>query len=99
MKIKKGDNIIVLSGKDKGKTGMVEGVLIKNDMVLVEGINIMTKHQKNKRTRSQGQVIKKASPIHVSNVALMEDKKAVKVGYKIEEGKKVRVSRKTGKAI
>jgi large subunit ribosomal protein L24 len=98
MKIKKGD-IIVLSGKDKGKTGKVESVLIKNDMVLVEGMNIMVKHQKNKRTRSQGQVIKKASPIHVSNVALMEDKKAVKVGYKMEDGKKVRVSRKTGKAI
>lgn len=99
MKIKKGDNIIVLSGKDKGKTGKVESVLVKNDMVLVEGINIMVKHQKNKRTRSQGQVIKKASPIHVSNVALMEDKKAVKVGYKIEDGKKSRVSRKTGKVI
>ena len=99
MKIKKGDNIIVLSGKDKGKTGKVESVLIKNDMVLVEGMNIMVKHQKNKRTRSQGQVIKKASPIHVSNVALMEDKKAVKVGYKIEDGKKTRVSRKTGKVI
>ena len=99
MKIKKGDNIIVLSGKDKGKTGKVESVLLKNDMVLVEGMNIMVKHQKNKRTRSQGQVIKKASPIHVSNVALMEDKKAVKVGYKMEDGKKVRVSRKTGKAI
>lgn len=89
----------MLSGKDKGKTGKVESVLIKNDMVLVEGMNIMVKHQKNKRTRSQGQVIKKASPIHVSNVALMEDKKAVKVGYKMEDGKKVRVSRKTGKAI
>lgn len=99
MKIKKGDNIIVLSGKDKGKTGKVESVLVKSDMVLVEGVNIMTKHQKNKRTRSQGQVIKKASPIHVSNVALMEDKKAVKVGYKIEDGKKVRVSRKTGKIL
>lgn len=99
MKIKKGDNIIVLSGKDKGKTGKVESVLVKSDMVLVEGVNIMTKHQKNKRTRSQGQVIKKASPIHVSNVALMEDKKAVKVGYKIEDGKKSRISRKTGKVI
>ena len=99
MKIKKGDNIIVLSGKDKGKTGKVESVLVKNDMVLVEGINIMVKHQKIKRTRSQGQVIKKASPIHVSNVALMEVKKAVNVGYKIEDGKKSRVSRKTGKVI
>ncbi|MEX0913102.1 MAG: 50S ribosomal protein L24 [Candidatus Paceibacterota bacterium] len=99
MKIKKGDNIIVLSGKDKGKTGKVEAVFAKSDKVLIGDVNVIVKHQKNKRTRSQGQVIKKPAPIHVSNVALMEDKKAVKVGYKVEDGKKVRVSRKTGKTI
>lgn len=99
MKIKKGDNVIVLSGKDKGKTGNIERVLVKADKVLVGGVNIIVKHQKSGRTRSQGQVVKKPAPIHVSNVALMEGKKAVKVGYKVEDGKKVRVSRKTGKSI
>ena len=99
MKIKKGDNVIMLAGKDKGKSGQVEKVFPKLDMVLVDGINIATKHQKNRRTRSQGQVVKKAVPVHVSNVAVMEGKKPVRIGYKIEGDKKVRVSRKTGKTI
>lgn len=99
MKIKKGDNVVVIAGKDKGKSGKVERVLRSSEQVLVDGINVIVKHQKNRRTRSQGQVIKKPAPIHVSNVALVEDKKAVKVGYKMEEGKKVRISRKTGKAV
>ncbi len=99
MKIKKGDNVIVIAGKDKGKTGTVEKVFAKTEMVLVEGVNIMTKHQKNRRTRSQGQVIKLAVPVHVSNVAFADGKKPVRVGYKVEDGKKTRVSRKTGKSI
>lgn len=99
MKIKKGDNIIVLAGKDKGKTGKVERTFPQTDMVLVEGVNIVTKHQKNRRTRSQGQVIKKSAPVHISNVALSEGGKPVRIGYKTEGDKKERVSRKTGKAI
>ena len=99
MKIKKGDNVIVVSGKDKGKTGKVEKAFPKASTVLVEGVNIMTKHQKNRRTRSQGQVLKLGVPVHVSNVALLDGKKPVRVGYKTEEGKKVRVNKKTGKAI
>ncbi len=99
MKIKKGDNVIVLSGKDKGKTGKVEQIISKDDKVLVEGVNVIVKHQKNRRARSQGQVIKKSAPIHISNVAFVEGKKPVRIGYKIEEGKKVRISKKTGKAI
>ncbi len=99
MKIKKGDKVIVLSGKDKGKTGVVEQAFPKTEMVLVEGVNIMTKHQKNRRTRSQGQVLKLATPVHVSNVALVDGNKPVRVGYKVEDGKKVRVNKKTGKTI
>jgi large subunit ribosomal protein L24 len=99
MKIKKGDKVVLLAGKDKGKTGKVEQVFPKTGMVLVEGLNIATKHQKSRRTRSQGQVIKKAVPVDVSNVALADGEKPVKVGYKVEEGKKVRVNRKTGKNI
>ena len=89
----------MLTGKDKGKTGKVEKIFPKTGAVLVEGLNIVTKHQKNRRVRSQGQVIKKAVPVNASNIALVEGNKPVKVGYKIEEGKKIRVSRKTGKAI
>lgn len=99
MKIKKGDNVVVIAGKDKGKTGKVEKVFPKLSMVLVEGVNIATRHQKNKRARSQGQVIKMAVPVHSSNVALVEGGKPVRVGYKVEEGKKSRVNKKTGKAI
>lgn len=99
MKIKKGDKVVLLAGKDKGKTGKVEQVFTKTGMVLVEGLNIVTKHQKNRRARSQGQVIKKSAPVDVSNVALADGEKPIKVGYKVEEGKKIRVNRKTGKAV
>ena len=99
MKIKKGDKVIVISGKDKGKTGQVARTMPQEDLVLVEGVNIITRHQKNRRVRSQGQVIQKPAPIHVSNVALVENKKPVRAGYKTEEGKKVRISRKSGKAV
>lgn len=99
MKIKKGDNVIVIAGKDKGKTGKVEQVLRNKEAVLVEGVNTITKHQKSRRRGSQGQVIQKSAPVHISNVSLVEGKKPVRIGYKIEDGKKVRVSRKTNKAI
>lgn len=99
MKIKQGDNIVVIAGKDKGKTGRVERVLNKTDEVLVDDINVQTKHQKSRRTGSQGQVVKRSAPIHVSNVAIAEGGKPVRIGYKIENDKKVRVSKKTGKAI
>ena len=103
MKIKKGDNVIVLAGKDKGKTGTVEETFKGTDQVIVSGVNVATKHQKNRRIRSQGQVIKKEMPIHVSNVAIEEGGKPARVGYKTEgegeKAKKVRVSKQTGKTL
>lgn len=99
MKIKKGDNIIVLTGKDKGKTGVVSVALPKSEQVIVEGVNTVTRHQKNRRSRSQGQIIEKSAPIHVSNVALVEGKKPVRAGYTVENNKKTRVSRASGKAL
>lgn len=103
MKIKKGDNVIVIAGKDKGKTGTVTETLPKSDQVLVDGINVATRHQKNRRMRSQGQIIEKTMPIHVSNVSLLEGKKPVRVGYKVEvdgdKKKKTRISRASGKTI
>ena len=103
MKIRKGDTVQVIAGKDKGKTGSVVIVLAKLEQVVVEGINVVKKHQKNKRTRSQGQIIDKSMPIHISNVSLVEGDKTVRVGYVFEgEGekrKKVRVARPSGKKL
>jgi len=103
MKIRKGDTIKVITGKDKGKTGIVLSTLKETDQVVIEGINEVKRHQKNRRTRSQGQIIEKSMPIHVSNVALIEGDKAVRAGYTFEgEGdkrKKVRIARPSGKKI
>lgn len=103
MKIRKGDTVKVISGKDKGKTGDVSIVLRDTEQVVIEGMNQVKRHQKNKRARSQGQIVDKSMPIHVSNVALLEGKKTVRVGYVFEgEGekrKKVRVARPSGKKI
>ncbi len=103
MKIRKGDTVKVLAGKDKGKTGTVLTTLKATDQVIIEGINVATRHEKNKRVRSQGQIIQKSMPISASNVGLMEGDKVVRVGYVFEgEGdkrKKVRVARPSGKKI
>lgn len=94
---------MVIAGKDKGKTGSVTETLPKTNQVVVEGMNVVTKHQKNRRTRSQGQIIEMSKPIDVSNVALVVDKKPVRVGYTVElqDGKKTktRVARPSGKTI
>jgi len=103
MKIKKGDTVQVITGKDNGKTGTVLKAMPKTEQVIVEGVNVATRHQKNRRTRSVGQIIEKSMPIHVSNVALTEDKKPVRVGYTTKgegkDAKKVRVARPSGKEI
>ncbi|GAB3694147.1 50S ribosomal protein L24 [Nocardiopsis oceani] len=101
MKIKSGDEVIVLAGKDKGATGKVVKAMPKEDRVVVEGVNLVKKHRKaNPAGGQQGEVVTKEAPIHVSNVALAEDGKASRVGYRFEEdGTKVRVSRRTGKDI
>ena len=95
--------MIIIAGKDKGKTGTIQKTFPKTDQVLVDGVNVATKHRKSRMMRSQGQIIEKSMPIHVSNVALVEGKKAVRVGYSVEgEGdnkKKVRVARPSGKKI
>ncbi len=93
----------MIAGKDKGKTGTILMTLKDMNQVVIEGINVATKHQKSKRVRSQGQIIEKSMPIDASNVALMEGDKTVRVGYTFEgEGdkrKKVRVARPSGKKI
>lgn len=103
MKLRKGDTVKVLSGKDKGKTGTILTTLKATDQVIIEGINVATRHEKNKRARSQGQIIQKSMPMSASNVGLMEGDKTVRVGYIFEgEGDKrvkVRVARPSGKKI
>ena len=103
MKIRKGDTVKVITGKDKGKIGSVLTVNKEADLVVVEDVNVVKRHQKNKQSRSQGQIIEKSMPIHASNVSLMEGDKAVRAGFIFEgEGdkrKKVRVSRASGKKI
>lgn len=99
MKIKKNDSIIVIAGKDKGKTAKVAKAFPKDNLVIVEGVNMRKKHQRATKSNSKGQIIEKAMPIHVSNVMLLEGKKGVRAGKKLIGDKNVRISRKTGKEI
>jgi len=102
MKIKKGDTVIVRSGKDKGKEGSVLRAFPKKSMVLVEGVHVVTRHQKAKRRGSQGQVVHKPMPIPASVVGLKNTKtgKPARVGYSIEgsgkTAKKTRVTKGSG---
>jgi large subunit ribosomal protein L24 len=106
MKIRKGDEVIVLAGKDKGATGKVLRVIPREERVVVEGVNLITKNIKADQQRAgkeSGRVTVEA-PLHASNVALVEDGKPVRVGYRIDENEdgtktKVRISRRSGKEI
>ena len=99
-KIKKGDKVIVLTGRDKGKTGEVTQVLPKEDRVVVSGVNVVKRHQRPTQT-APGGIVEKNASIHVSNVALADPKtgEATRVGFKVEDGKKVRVAKKSGEVI
>ena len=100
MKIKKGDNVIVISGKDRGKSGTVLRAMPKKEQVLVEGVNIAKKHQRSRKRGQAGQIIERPMPLNVSNVAIKDAENAPsRVGYSIEDGKKVRVAKKSGKKI
>ena len=99
MKIKKNDNVIVIAGKDKGKTAKVVRSLPKANLVIVEGVNMRKKHERARKANSKGQIVEKAMPIHVSNVMILEGKKGVRIGKKVVAGKNVRISKKTGKEI
>ena len=98
MKIKKNDTVIVLSGDDKGKIGVVKQAMPKENKVIVEGVNLVKRHTKPSQTNPGGIVTKEAA-INVSNVALAKAGKATKVGYKVVDGKKVRFARKSGDVI
>ena len=99
-KIKKDDLVKIIAGKDKGKEGKVISVDTKTGKIIVEGCNMATKHAKPSQANPNGGIVKKENPIDVSNVMLVVDGKATKVGFKVDEnGKKQRVAKKTGKVI
>ena len=101
MNVKKGDEVIVIAGKDKGKTGKVIHVIPSQDKVVVEGVAIVKRHTKPTQKMPQGGIIEKEAAIHVSNVMpyYRKNKKGVRVAHTIENGKKIRVCRKCGKAL
>jgi large subunit ribosomal protein L24 len=99
-KIKKGDQVIVLSGKDKGKTGEVVKSMPKDDKVVVAGVNIAVRHKKPTQGDPQGGLVRSEAPLHVSKVAhVTGDGKATRVRFETRDGKKVRVAVKTGEVI
>jgi large subunit ribosomal protein L24 len=99
-KIKKGDNVIVRSGKDKGRTGTVLQVLPKDEKVLVSGVNIATRHRKPTQGNPQGGIDRREAPMHISKVAIAgADGKPTRVRFETRDGKKVRVAVKSGETI
>ena len=99
-RIKKGDRVIVLSGKDRGKTGMVNAAMPKDGKVIVEGVNIAVRHTKPTQADPQGGLVRKEAALHVSKVAhVTADGKPTRVRFEAQDGKKVRVAVKTGEKI
>ena len=99
MNLKKGDHVVVLKGKDRGKDGVIMRVLPDENKVIVEGVNVAKKHQKATRATMQAGIIDKDMPIDASNVAIVSRGKPSRIGYRIEDGKKVRVAIKTGEVL
>ena len=100
MKIKKGDMVVVLKGKDRGKEGVVMRVMPKDGKVIVEGVNIAKKHQKSTRATMQAGIIDKDMPMDVSNVAILSQGKPSRVGFRVEaDGTKTRIAKRTGEVL
>ena len=99
-KIKKGDRVVVLSGKDKGRTGEVTKAMPKEGKVIVSGVNVHARHRKPTQVNPQGGIERKEAPLHISNVAIATaDGKPTRVRFEERDGKKVRVAAKTGELI
>jgi len=100
-RIKKGDSVVVLSGKDKGRTGTVQQVMPKDGKILVEGINVATRHRKPSQANPQGGIDRTPAPMHISKVALADPKdgSATRVRFEVKDGKKVRVAVKSGEVV
>ena len=100
-KIRKGDRVVILSGRDKGRSGAVLKVLPKEERVLVEGLNIVHRHTRPTQADPQGGIKDKEASLHLSNVALVDPKTGgpTRVGFRVEDGKKVRFAKKSGEVI
>ncbi|AGT30569.1 50S ribosomal protein L24 [Geobacillus genomosp. 3] len=101
MHVKKGDKVQVISGKDKGKQGVILAAFPKKNRVIVEGVNIVKKHAKPSQANPQGGIIEKEAPIHVSKVMPLDPKTGAptRIGYKVIDGKKVRYAKKSGEIL
>ena len=101
LKIKKGDKVVILSGKDKGKHGEVTKSFPKDGKVIVSGVNVATRHRKPTQTEPQGGLVRTEAPLHVSKVAIEDPKtgKPTRVRFEVQDGKKVRVAVKSGETI
>lgn len=100
MKLKKGDTVVIIAGKDKGKTGTIQAVLAEINRVVIEGVNTYKKHVKPSAQNPSGGTVEGNRPLHISNVMLLdENQKPTRVGYTMEGTDKVRVSRTTGKVV
>ncbi len=100
-KIRKGDKVVVLAGKDKGRTGEVLRVMPKDDKAIVRGVNVVVRHQKQSQNQ-EGGLIRKEAPIHLSNIAVADPKDGktpTRVGFEVRDGKKVRVAKRSGEVI
>lgn len=98
MKVRKGDRVMVIAGKDRGREGMVKTVLPRDGKVVVEGVNVAKRHRKPTRSMEQGSIMEIEMPIAVSNVAVLDaEGKPTRVGYRVNaDGTKVRISKRTG---
>lgn len=101
MHVKKGDKVQVITGKDKGKQGVILASFPKENRVIVEGVNVVKKHSKPSQLNPQGGIITKEAPVHVSNVLPLDPKtgEPTRVGYQVVDGKKVRVAKKSGQVL
>lgn len=101
MKIHRGDNVIIISGKDRGRTGTVTRALPASERVIIDGLNMHKRHRRPRRANEKGQIIEFAHPIHVSNVMIVDPKtgKPTRVGHRMEGEKKVRYAKKSGTAL
>ncbi|TYR35274.1 50S ribosomal protein L24 [Mesorhizobium microcysteis] len=100
-KIRKGDKVVVLAGKDKGRTGEVLQVMPKDDKAVVRGVNMIVRHQKQTQNQ-EGGLIRKEAPIHLSNIAVADPKDGktpTRVGFEVRDGKKVRVAKRSGEVL
>ena len=101
MNLKKGDKVIVIAGRDKGKSGVIQKVIPERNLVVVEGVNVRKKHQKPTQANPEGSIVEIYAPIDASNVMLEDPKtkKPTRIGHKLVKGKKVRFAKKSGTVL